>query len=277
MSHKAPEVIELLEWLIQRVNSSKEPLSALSIGNIFYGLQSFQLNASHYKDFFQKVFNCIQFIISSDPSLDTESLISLKRSLIIILECDLELTKTFKALGLMDELVKTHSLVDDAYLSVFGAAPSPCVGTVTDSSYGTVAGVGTVTDTSTTSTGTDTFPAHKNGYERFTEHYLSKKLEAYPNIIVSSNRYLHGFEADVVVTATTRSDVPREEQKKEIIINIEIDGFHHQIHRKDKFCHLRDEVLRRNDIHTIRITSTGTIALDRALHEIHCLIGTASE
>jgi hypothetical protein len=54
-------------------------------------------------------------------------------------------------------------------------------------------------------------------------------------IIMKNNEYLYGFESDIILYKKTKNDlIP--------VLNIEIDGIHHQQQRKKSFCNLRDQV-----------------------------------
>jgi hypothetical protein len=54
-------------------------------------------------------------------------------------------------------------------------------------------------------------------------------------IIMKNNEYLYGFESDIILYKSTNNElIP--------VLNIEIDGIHHQQQRKKSFCNLRDQV-----------------------------------
>ena len=64
------------------------------------------------------------------------------------------------------------------------------------------------------------------------------------HINILTNKYLFGFEADIIVRVTHSNS-------KESIINVEIDGIHHRRPVKRLFCRRRDEYLILN--HNIRV------------------------
>jgi hypothetical protein len=75
-------------------------------------------------------------------------------------------------------------------------------------------------------------------------------------VAVSSNAWLHGFEADIVLTVRRRS-VPQQFQLVATsdvlaVINVEVDGPHHRRMKKKSFCKIRDERMRREGIRVVR-------------------------
>ena len=76
------------------------------------------------------------------------------------------------------------------------------------------------------------------------------------SVVVSSNTWLHGFEADIVLTVSKKNLTlqPQNATSSEIlaIINVEVDGSYHRRMKKKSFCKVRDERMRREGIRVVR-------------------------
>lgn len=103
-----------------------------------------------------------------------------------------------------------------------------------------------------------------NSFERPWIISTKRLFAAYPDIVVESRCWLHGFEADIVITVPTHDHNQNSHYNKSsesaysnAIINVELDGPHHQYYpHKQRFTRLRDEYLQqRSATATIAATS----------------------
>jgi hypothetical protein len=75
-------------------------------------------------------------------------------------------------------------------------------------------------------------------------------------VAVSSNIWLHGFEADIVLTVSKKNPMQqlKETTSSDIaaIINVEVDGPRHRRMKVKSFCKIRDERMRREGVRVAR-------------------------
>jgi len=78
-----------------------------------------------------------------------------------------------------------------------------------------------------------------NSFERSWITSTKRLFGRYPEIVVESRTWLHGFEADIVITVPTQ-----ERDGGSVVINVELDGpHHHYFPHKQRFTRLRDACL----------------------------------
>ena len=72
--------------------------------------------------------------------------------------------------------------------------------------------------------------------------------------------FLDCFECDIMFTV-------RDSNGAAVVVNVEVDGAHHERQQKKTFCRLRDEELRRHGIYVARISDITDILIDKMLRK----------
>jgi hypothetical protein len=86
----------------------------------------------------------------------------------------------------------------------------------------------------------------------------------HPNVSVSHNEILYGFESDLVIriysakasSAEAPSVKAHSGGEPQVVINVELDGPHHKAKNKRQFCMLRDLHLRERGVSVLRLDLT---------------------
>jgi len=69
------------------------------------------------------------------------------------------------------------------------------------------------------------------------------------------------FESDITFTML-------DDKGTVVVVNVEVDGIHHEKKRTQTFCQLRDKALTSKEIHVVRITTTKSVEIDKILRNI---------
>jgi hypothetical protein len=104
---------------------------------------------------------------------------------------------------------------------------------------------------------------------------LASKLFDGSNVQMSSNEYLCDvFESDLVIRLAYNEECGTASSSA-LVINIEVDGVHHEEERKKRYCRLRDAYLKSKGIIIMRMTVARLETLNDAAIEQWLLNGVA--
>jgi hypothetical protein len=222
MSSDSVEVRAMLSALLPKVESCREALKAQAVGNALYGMQGMR-GAAEFSILINFLYHQVTIIAGSPlllKSLSSKDLVSLGQHLVLTLPVLREETKdehqrweTISIL-LADELVNRKSHADPFLRP-----------------------------------GKSRSKAERRVYD------ISKSAFENAAMTISSNEYLFNiFEADIVLIVPVANNVNHSQSNnRNLIINIEVDGIHHQLERKKRFCMLRDKYLRSQGVVIERI------------------------
>jgi hypothetical protein len=92
----------------------------------------------------------------------------------------------------------------------------------------------------------------------------------HPNVSVSHNEILYGFESDLVIRIYSAKASSAEAHSGELqaVINVELDGPHHKAKNKRQFCMLRDLHLQGHGVSVLRLDLTSKTQQDKLQAEI---------
>jgi hypothetical protein len=213
MSSEHQEVRDTLDEVLSKFPYCIDAFAAQNISQGLFGLLNKTLLKSHV-GFIQTWFLRIDEL-SSSYDITPDDTLMLYQSLALMDNADMPLTKSLVAASLYDDYVRLKKLLYDSFLRVSKSSnPKPP--------------------------------------NRAEDYYFSRAkcaFNAHETVVLSCNEFLFGFEADIVIRIYDDSS------KKSVskIINIEIDGpTHRYTFRKQCFCALRDEHLKR--VHGVEIT-----------------------
>jgi hypothetical protein len=222
MSSDVPEVREMLRVLSPKIGSCREALDAQNVGNALYGLIPMNLDSS-WRSILSMMFLNIErgLFVSEQPMSDERlsGLVALKQTLSIISVANSSnmLHRALVSFGLLDDFDRLLSSVNTLVEKPLRERNNNATAT-----------------------------SFKNRYERKFANHIKESLKDQPNTDIYTNKYLFGFEADVIVRVA-------HENGKVSVVNFEIDGFHHQRSQKRLFCKYRDSFLRKYGVHVHRV------------------------
>jgi hypothetical protein len=250
MSSGHVEMWEMLSVLRLQLMSHKSPsLSAQGIGMALFGLQHIQLDDSWLPIISSICSKDIKAVLAELPMRINdrqyfEGIESLNQHLSIVLGLDCVLRGFVKTHGLFEGLQQDHKEVGITFDKLLAANTSYC--------------------------NKGPRSQAEKRYMRILREWLGDDLDH--GLEMETNKYLHGFEADILLRGTTTTaskgadeegdtggvsamkdiDQPRRLLK---LINIEIDGVHHHSqHRKKTFCKYRDLYLQQvHGVHVVRV------------------------
>ena len=214
MSSESREVRDLLVVLRDQVGKCREPLSAQHVGNALYGLLYCDLDAS-WDAFMKNVLYSLSQYSGSDSLVDAGTV--LQSLCLVTCAKPYPLSDSIKDMGMLDEIVQQKNRLAE----VFGTHPE------------VISGIG----------------ATVNRSERKYFLAASEALRDISGVTVSSNEYIEGFEADIVIrkqSSSSSSSIEESHIKKEksTIVNVELDGPVHKHNlTKKRFCEARDRYL----------------------------------
>ena len=214
MSSESREVRDLLVVLRDQVGKCREPLSAQAVGNALYGLLYCDLDAS-WDAFMKNVLYSLSQYSGSDSLVDAGTV--LQSLCLVTCAKPYPLSDSIKDMGMLDEIVQQKNRLAE----VFGTHPE------------VISGIG----------------ATVNRSERKYFLAASEALRDISGVTVSSNEYIEGFEADIVIrkqSSSSSSSIEESHIKKEksTIVNVELDGPVHKHNlTKKRFCEARDRYL----------------------------------
>jgi hypothetical protein len=212
MSSESREVRDLLVVLRDQVGKCREPLDAQAVGNALYGLLHCDLDAS-WDAFVKKVLYSLSQYSGSDSLVDVRTV--LQSLCLVTCAKPYPLSESIKDMGMLDEIVQQKNRLAE----VFGAHPE------------VISGIG----------------ASVNRSERKYFLAASEALRDISGVTVSSNEYIEGFEADIVIRKQPSSSSVEEshiKKEKSTIVNVELDGPVHKHNlTKKRFCEARDRYL----------------------------------
>ena len=267
MSSEHREVRALLVVLTDKIKACDEPLTAQHVGNALYGLQG--MNSDHPE--VQKLLGALTSKVEAcdEPltvqnacnalyglqgfDVDNESvralLAALKDKVKICLEKNMRDHSTFEVL----DLQRSFILCRHHIVAMFGSE-------ILWSKYNS-------------KLATELKQRRKQGDPLLAKQFQSKyektvynrvvALAAEPQITdVHHNVFLLDcFESDITFTV-------RVDGGAAVVVNIEVDGAHHERQRTKTFCRRRDEELQRQSIHVARISHiTDTAMIDNFLRK----------
>jgi hypothetical protein len=212
MSSDEDEVRSVLRELAPKVKECKDTLSAQEVGNAMFGLRNIYIDLT----WIPLLRNLLESLFNLNASNTLNELVSVYQSIAIVLNPSCKFATSIEESPLYNDLVKQKIRLHD----VLGRHPEK--------------------------SSNENKP--KNKSEAKYMSMISEKFSQSPDVQVSSNVLLHGFEADIVIRKTSIVD------GKEVVavLNIELDGPSHKHDLSKKhFCELRDDYLRRE--HDIRI------------------------
>ena len=182
MSSESREVRDLLVVLRDQVGKCREPLDAQHVGNALYGLLHCDLDAS-WDAFMKKVLYSLSQYSGPDSLVDVRTV--LQSLCLVTCAKPYPLSESIKDMGMLDEIVQQKNRLAE----VFGAHPE------------VISGIG----------------ATVNRSERKYFLAASEALRDISGVTVSSNEYIEGFEADIVIRKQPSSSSSIEEShiKKE--------------------------------------------------------------
>jgi len=222
MSSDSVEVRAMLSALLPKVESCREALNAQHVGNALYGMQGMR-GAAEFSILINFLYHQVTIIAGSPlllKSLSSKDLVYLGQHLVLTLPVLREEAKdehqrweTISIL-LADELLNRKSHADPFFRP-----------------------------------GKSRSKAERRVYD------ISKSAFENAAMTVSSNEYLFNiFEADIVLIVPVANNINHSQSNNSnLIINIEVDGIHHQLERKKRFCMLRDKYLRSQGVVIERI------------------------
>lgn len=103
---------------------------------------------------------------------------------------------------------------------------------------------------------------------------LMKRIKADGRILLSTNEFLHGFQADIVLRIPDAKLIisPSKNEMKHVVVNIEIDGPFHNHGTKQFLDSLRDQYLRDMGITVVRLGFHEATSRDKSLSSIMSLV-----
>jgi hypothetical protein len=240
--------------IVVELRRQLEPLNQLSltgqeIGMALFGLQHIQLD-EHWLPIVRSFCDGISLAVAqSRRYLKHEQygddIRSLSRYLSIVLNLDSELCRFLQHHGLYDSLVCIHQEVVESLqvlLSKIGAHLGPQ--SATERRYIQIL------EQTLDKYNLSISDRNRDSGSSSGSNNSAKAIEMY------TNRYLHGFEADIVLYVfegasdhtdcdlDTEASDPEASVKRMTVIDIEIDGVHHKVeHGKKNFCAYRDRYL----------------------------------
>jgi predicted nucleic-acid-binding protein len=222
MSGDSVEVYAMLSALLPKVESCREALTAQAVGNALYGMQGLK-GAADTSILIDFLYHQVKIIAGSSlllKSLSSKDLVYLGQHLVLTLPVLQEEMKDehqrweMISTLLSDELVNRKSHADPFFR-----------------------------------------PSEFQSHAERRVYDITKT--AFENAVVSlsSNEYLFNiFETDIVLRVPIANSVNHSQSNNsDLIINIEVDGIHHQLERKKRFCMLRDKYLRSQGVVIERI------------------------
>jgi hypothetical protein len=250
MSSDVPEVRELLRVLSRKVEGCREALSAQAVGNSLYGLQSMSSDVPEVRELLRvlsrKVEGCrevldIRFLTNGlygllNLNLDISWKAILSKIVIAVeqqvhTDCDLKLDANFK---LMIGAKQALSIILFTYnRNSFRKA------LVSFDLSGDFSRLFASIDSHVSKylVRYENAPSNFQSYsERMYAKHIINLFRHESHIEILTNRYLFGFEADIVIKLMHNNG-------KVSLINVEIDSIHHQRTKKKLFCKYRDEYL----------------------------------
>jgi hypothetical protein len=210
MSSDVPEVREVLQVLSRKIDGCQEAFGTKFLANGLYGLLNMTLDLS-WKAVLLKILNDIEQQVHADCDLNSDEnfklLIGAKQALSIILFTNNRnsFRKTLVSFNLLGDFSRLLTSID-AQISKYLASNE---------------------------NGSSNFQSHS---ERKYATHIINLFRHEPHIEILTNRYLFGFEADIIIRVL-------HDNGRVSVINVEIDGIHHQRSRKQMFSKYRDEFL----------------------------------
>jgi hypothetical protein len=222
MSSDSVEVRAILSALLPKVESCREALDGQAVGNALYGLQGMR-GAADFSIIVNLMYHQVKMIAGSPlllKSLSSKDLVSLRQHLVLTLPVLRE--------EMRDEHKRWESIIS----------------LLTD-------------ELADRKSHADPFlrPEKSQSSAERRVHDITKIAFENAAVSISSNEYLFNiFEADIVLRVPMANIVNHSQlNNSDLIINIEVDGIHHQPERKKKFCMLRDKYLKSQGVVIERI------------------------
>ena len=209
MNSDAEEVNAVIRELFPKIQKFKDIMIVQSISNALFGLRSIKIDASS-KDLLAALLKQLFLQVNEASSFD--DLIVSYQTVAILLNPSCKFALSMRELSLFDYITEQSKRL---YTLLYKHPHKAFKDT---------------SENRTTSRVEDMFAKR-----------LQEKLGNIPNIQISNNEYLKGFEADIVIRKRSVVDT-----EVVTVLNIELDGPSHKYDlTKKHFCVLRDEHLNR--------------------------------